>query len=191
MPSGSQKFRCHNHTPMANFVLLDISRPEVAIVVAAMVQARDAVGRRSWSHPQESTSEGWADVLADPRIRSHSQAVTVVTSSSGVPSTGSEMNLERSSSWPAASASGREHSAAMTSQRTGPTVRCRTCSVSWLHLPAPRSGDIGIAVESTTSSQLTNVHINSPEQARLADHLGCAVLGFGLSEDRSSGRLSW
>jgi hypothetical protein len=32
---------------MANFVLLDISRPEVAIVVAAMVQARDAVGRRS------------------------------------------------------------------------------------------------------------------------------------------------
>ena len=56
---------------MANFVLLDISRPEVAIVVAAMVQARDAVGRRSWSHPQESTSEAWwADVLADPRTRS-------------------------------------------------------------------------------------------------------------------------
>jgi hypothetical protein len=59
---------------MANFVLLDISRPEVAIVVAAMVQARDAVGRRSWSHPQESTSEAWwADVLADPRIRSQPQ----------------------------------------------------------------------------------------------------------------------
>jgi hypothetical protein len=36
-----------------NFTLLDISRPEVARLVAAMVQARDAVERRSWSHPQE------------------------------------------------------------------------------------------------------------------------------------------
>jgi hypothetical protein len=35
-----------------------------------MVQARDAVGRRSWSHPQEPTTEDWwADVLADPRSR--------------------------------------------------------------------------------------------------------------------------
>jgi hypothetical protein len=35
-----------------------------------MVQARDAVGRRSWSHPQEPTGEEWwADVLADPRAR--------------------------------------------------------------------------------------------------------------------------
>jgi hypothetical protein len=33
-----------------------------------MVQARDAVGRRLSSHPQESTGEDWwADVLADPR----------------------------------------------------------------------------------------------------------------------------
>ena len=35
-----------------------------------MMQARDAVGRRSWAHPQEPTSdEWWADVLADPRAR--------------------------------------------------------------------------------------------------------------------------
>src|SRR5262245_40969846 len=35
-----------------------------------MLQARDAVERRSWSHPQEPTSEEWwADVLADPRGR--------------------------------------------------------------------------------------------------------------------------
>ena len=55
-----------------NFTLLDMSRPEVATVVAAMVQARDAVGRRSWSHPQEPTGEAWwADVLADPRARRH------------------------------------------------------------------------------------------------------------------------
>jgi len=35
-----------------------------------MLQARDAVERRSWSHPQEpTTDEWWADVLADPRAR--------------------------------------------------------------------------------------------------------------------------
>ena len=55
---------------MPNFTALDMSLAEVAILVAAMVQARDAVGRRSWSHPQEPTGEAWwADVLADPRAR--------------------------------------------------------------------------------------------------------------------------
>jgi len=35
-----------------------------------MVQAREAVDRRSWAHPQEPTGEEWwADVLADPRAR--------------------------------------------------------------------------------------------------------------------------
>src|SRR4051812_35088307 len=35
-----------------------------------MLQARAAVGRRSWSHPQEPTGEDWwTDVLADPRAR--------------------------------------------------------------------------------------------------------------------------
>jgi hypothetical protein len=53
-----------------NFTFLDPSRPEVATLVAAMVQAHDAVGRRTWSHPKESTTdEWWADVLADPRAR--------------------------------------------------------------------------------------------------------------------------
>src|SRR5438094_1854063 len=53
-----------------NFTFLDPSRPEVARLISAMVQARDAVERRSWSHPQEPTSEDWwADVLADPRPR--------------------------------------------------------------------------------------------------------------------------
>jgi hypothetical protein len=47
-----------------------MSHPEVATLVAAMLQARDAVGRRSWSHPQEATGEErWAKVLADPRAR--------------------------------------------------------------------------------------------------------------------------
>jgi hypothetical protein len=49
-----------------NFLLLAATRPEVAMLMAAMVQARDAVERRSWSHPQEPTGEEWwADVLAD------------------------------------------------------------------------------------------------------------------------------
>ena len=56
--------------PSPNFRLLDCARAEIAILVAAMLQARDAVARRSWSHPQEPTGEEWwADVLADPRAR--------------------------------------------------------------------------------------------------------------------------
>ena len=42
---------------MPNFTALDMSLPEVATLVAAMVQARDAVSRRSWSHPQEPMGE--------------------------------------------------------------------------------------------------------------------------------------
>ena len=55
---------------MPNFVLLDRTLPDVARLIAAMAQARDAVENRSWSHPQEpTTEEWWADVLADPRAR--------------------------------------------------------------------------------------------------------------------------
>ena len=57
-----------------NFALLDANRPEVARLIAAMVQARDAVEHHSWSHPQEPTGEEWwADVLADPRARRHTR----------------------------------------------------------------------------------------------------------------------
>ena len=53
-----------------NFALFDVSPPEVARLIAAMVQARDAVEHRSWSHPQEPTGEEWwTDVRADPRAR--------------------------------------------------------------------------------------------------------------------------
>jgi hypothetical protein len=53
-----------------NFIVLDCSRPEISTLVAAMLQAREAVTNRSGSHPQEPTSEQWwADVLADPRAR--------------------------------------------------------------------------------------------------------------------------
>src|SRR5947207_13294005 len=61
-----------------NFALLDVSRPEVARLIAAMVQARDAVEHRSWSHPQEPTGEDWwADVLADPRARKRQRRTDV------------------------------------------------------------------------------------------------------------------
>jgi hypothetical protein len=53
-----------------NFVLLDSTRPDIANLVIAMLQARDAVERRSWSHPQEPTGEEWwSEVLADSRAR--------------------------------------------------------------------------------------------------------------------------
>jgi transposase-like protein len=46
------------------------NRPEIASLLAEMLQARAAVERRSWWHPQEPTGEEWwADVLADPRAR--------------------------------------------------------------------------------------------------------------------------
>jgi len=41
---------------MPNFTALDMSLPEVATLVSAMVQARDAVERRSWAHPQDLVS---------------------------------------------------------------------------------------------------------------------------------------
>ena len=53
-----------------NFVLLDCTLLEIATLLRAMLHAREAVERRSWSHPLEPTSEAWwADVLADPRAR--------------------------------------------------------------------------------------------------------------------------
>jgi hypothetical protein len=53
-----------------NFVLLDSGSEEIARLTGAMLRARDAVERRSWSHPAEPvTEEWWADVLADPRAR--------------------------------------------------------------------------------------------------------------------------
>ena len=61
-----------------NFTLLDLALPDIARLVAAMVQARDTVERRSWSHPQEPTDEAWwADVLADPRARKRERRTDV------------------------------------------------------------------------------------------------------------------
>ena len=54
----------------ANFRRLDTDRPEVSRLLVAMLQARDSLAQRSWSHPLKHTGEEWwADVLADPRAR--------------------------------------------------------------------------------------------------------------------------
>ena len=53
-----------------NFARLDGDRPEITRLMIAMLQAREAISGRSWSHPLEYTGEEWwADVLADPRAR--------------------------------------------------------------------------------------------------------------------------
>ena len=52
-----------------NFVLLDSTNEEIARLVTAMLQARDAVDRRSWSHPAEPTTEEWWADVSDPRAR--------------------------------------------------------------------------------------------------------------------------
>jgi hypothetical protein len=94
-----------------NFALLDANRPEVARLIAAMVQARDAVGRRSWSHPQEPTSdEWWADVLADLALASASDAPISPSSNHSI---GSPMKSARSYLSRAASAIGGPHLRAM------------------------------------------------------------------------------
>jgi hypothetical protein len=41
---------------MSSFTLLHLSLPDVARLLIAMVQARDAVESRSWPHPQEPTA---------------------------------------------------------------------------------------------------------------------------------------
>jgi hypothetical protein len=54
----------------ANFRRLDTGRPEVSRLLVAMLEARDSLARRTWSHPLEHTGEKWwADVLSDPRAR--------------------------------------------------------------------------------------------------------------------------
>jgi hypothetical protein len=61
-------------TAAPNFTRLDSTRPEVSVIIAAMLQARQAVERRSWVFPQEPTDDcWWADVLSDRRARNRRQ----------------------------------------------------------------------------------------------------------------------
>jgi hypothetical protein len=80
------RFSVSSHSPRlfgkmskstCNFARLDSSRPDVANLIAAMLQARQAVERRSWASPLEADEYWWADVLSDPRAlkRRRSQAI--------------------------------------------------------------------------------------------------------------------
>ena len=91
-----------------NFVLLDANlAPDIARLLIATVQARDAVDRRSWSHPQEPiTEELWADVLGSIRAREPRNDVTATPPSKRA--IGSPTSCARSSSSPAVSAIGRQ-----------------------------------------------------------------------------------
>jgi hypothetical protein len=42
-----------------NFARLNTDRPEISRLVTAMLQAREALVRGAWSHPQEPTGEEW------------------------------------------------------------------------------------------------------------------------------------
>jgi hypothetical protein len=56
--------------PVPNFTQLDPGRSEIAILIHAMLRARDVVATRPWSSSHEPITESWwADVLADPRAR--------------------------------------------------------------------------------------------------------------------------
>src|SRR6478609_5208623 len=110
-----------------NFARLDSDRPEITRLMIAMLQAREALSGRSWSHPLEyAGEEWWADVLADPRARRQAEAATAVALRT---STGCGTNHAQSSWRPAPSAIGRQHTAAMNSPPcTVPIAPCQTCS---------------------------------------------------------------
>jgi hypothetical protein len=60
--------------PYVSFRRLRTCRPEIPILVNAMLRVREIIASRSWSTSQEPTSEcWWADVLADPRTHSRTQ----------------------------------------------------------------------------------------------------------------------
>jgi hypothetical protein len=134
-----------------NFARLATDRPEISRLVTAMLQARQAIVQRSWSHPQEDSSDDWwADVLADPRARRPTRAQS-----------GGTMAIYRLRdegaqpfSLPAPSAIGRRLSAAPTlSQSTVPIAHCRTCWLTSLLRGVLGSAPIGTAAPCTTLSR--------------------------------------
>jgi hypothetical protein len=133
-----------------NFTLLDSSLPEIGRLISAMLQARAAVERRSWSHPQEPTSEDWwADVLADPRGRKRERSTDLAVKQAfyrladekrEIILVGGEPRLRAMNSSPL----------------MVPTVRCPTCSTISPHR---------IAVGSTLNGIAAACNVLSPSRA--------------------------
>ena len=104
-----------------------------------MVQARDAVERRSWANPQEPTGEEWwADVLADPRARKRERRTDCREESvlSGLPTKSARSYLSR-----AASVIGGLRFCATTSSRR--MVQTTPMPSLLNHLAAPGSNRLG------------------------------------------------
>src|SRR5262249_24275338 len=136
-----------------NFVRLNSTQTDIANLVVAMLQARDAVERRSWSHPQEATGEAWwADVLADPRARERKRRTDVAVKQAFY--MGSPMRSTTLSSSRAASASGGLRFRATTSwPPMVRTIRCPICSTVSRHRTVRGSARRGTAAGCITSSR--------------------------------------
>ena len=154
---------------MPNFVLLDATLPDVARLVAAMVQAREAVDRRSWAHPQEPTGEECGP-MSWPILVRVGESGAPVTSRCSVLSIRSPTSRVKPSSSHAASASGGLRFCATTSSPCmAQTTRCPTYSTISPHRIATGSARIGIAAVFTTSSRLKRARAASSRWRRVGD----------------------
>jgi len=101
--------------PACNFARLDPSRPDAATLITAMLAARQAVERRSWASPFESTDDyWWTDVLADPAHAVGGGRRSVANLQISAPMTRLPMSRNLQSRWPARNAHGRPSSAEQT-----------------------------------------------------------------------------
>jgi hypothetical protein len=136
-----------------NFTLLDSSLPEIGRLISAMLQARDAVGRRSWSHPQEPTGENGGPTCLRTRALASESGAPISPSSER--SIGLPMKSARSYLSRAASAIGVLRLRATTSSpRMVRTTPCPTYSTISPHRVAAGSALNGIAAGYTTSNRL-------------------------------------
>jgi hypothetical protein len=169
----------------SNFALLDTTLPDVARLVTAMVQAHDAVGRRSWSHPQEPTGEEWwADVLADPRARKRKQRTDLAVKQVfyRLADEKREIILVACSKCDWGAAFSRDHLIAS----HGATTPCPTYSTISPHRVAAGSALNGIAAACTTLSRSRAVA--HPIEAWSVPPRSCAVALAGLSPFLPQGR---
>jgi hypothetical protein len=140
-----------------------------------MLRARQAVESRSWSHPQEpTTEEWWAHVLADPRAqvkrRGSEQAVSRTFYRLADEPRDTILSL-------AANATGKPLSGAMScSPHTAGPARCRAYSSGSPRQAVSRSAHSGTAAASTMSTPLRDSV--TCRQARQPKRLRAAARGI-------------
>src|SRR5262245_49898998 len=138
--------------PTPNFVILNGSLPDVGRLVGAMLKARQAIETRSWSHPQEpTTEEWWADVLANPRAgirkrRGSDQTVSRTFYRLADEPRHTVLVACSKCDWKAAF----RHDELVAAH--GAACPMRACSSGWRLRAAPRSAHSGTAAASTTST---------------------------------------